>query len=160
MLPFPFQPTDITVEIPRQFRKWFSSRTKSVTLSGDLATIHEGPCYRIQPVAADDGDKSEAKRYYAVVRPGGPPALSVIGEFNRHLVRRTLNHRFMCEVNLIRAAVFSSHFPAPMAYVLGDYSLVHPGDCFDQHPDVVTLKALYNVKDEDARCCVCKGPFT
>jgi len=151
MLPFPFPPTKVAVEIPKKFRNWFSrSQTMTVTLQGEAVAINEQSHYQLKPTATGR---------FAVIRPGSPPALSVVGEFDKARVRHTLNNRFAREINLIRAAVYGVNFPAPAAYVLRDYSLVHPGECFDVHPEIVTLKALYSLKDESARCCVCGEPF-
>jgi len=151
MLTFPFPPTVVAVEIPQKFRSWFSdSKTMTVALQGEAVAINDQSRYQLRPVATGR---------FAVIRPGSPPALSVVGEFDKSRVRHTLNNRFAREINLIRAAVYGVNFPAPVAYVLRDYALVHPGECFEKHPEIVTLKALYSLKDEDARCCVCKEPF-
>jgi len=91
---------------------------------------------------------------YAVLR-----GTVVVGEFDKHTVRRTLNDRLLRKVGVIRSAVYGVSFPAPLAYVLKDYSLVHPGPCFDRHSECITIRAMYNMKDEDARCCVCKESF-
>jgi hypothetical protein len=150
-LTFPFLPTVVSVAIPQKFRKWFSdSPQMSVQLQGEIARINSDPHYQLRPVAGGS---------YAVLRPDNPPALRIVGQFDALRVHHTLNNRFLRDINLIRSAVYDVHFPAPIAYVLRDYSLIHPGPCFDSHKEIITLKALYSIKDEDARCCVCKEPF-
>lgn len=151
MLSFPFPPTVVSVEILPKFRSWFSdSRTMRVALNGEMVAINDQSHYQLRPLATGR---------FAVIRPGSPPALSVVGELDKARVRHTLNNRFAREINLIRSAVYGVNFPAPVAYVLRDYALVHPGECFENHPEIVTLKALYSLKDEGARCCVCDEPF-
>lgn len=151
MLTYPFPATTVEVYIPAKFRSWFSkAESISVKLHADTAVVDDKSSYRLHPLA--DGR-------YAVLRPDGPPALRVVGEFDAKRVRHTLNNRFSREINVIRSAVYGLSFPAPVAYVLRDHSLVHPGPCFEEHADVVTLKALYTIKKDDARCCVCQEPF-
>jgi hypothetical protein len=122
----------------------------TVVLNGETVTINEKSFYQVRPLATGQ---------YAVIRPNNPSALRVVGKFDKASVRHTLSERFAHEINLIRTAVYGVKFPAPVAYVLRDYALVHPGACFDKHPELITLKALYSIKDEDLRCCVCKEPF-
>ncbi len=152
MLSFPFTPTQVDVEVPKKFRAWFPEHkgVVPVALNGRRAKIGEGSEYVLQPL--------EGARY-AVLRPGVPAGVAVAGVFDRVGVHNTLNNRFLHELNLLRAAVFRVSFPAPLAYVLKDLSLVHPGPCFDQHSEVVTLRAVYSLKEDNARCVVCGRPF-
>lgn len=151
MLTYPFRQTTVVIDIPKKFQSWFdNARTMSVTLFGDTAVVNDRSKYQLRPLAGDR---------FAAIRPDNPPALRVIGEFDRFRVGHTLNNRFSRELNLIRTCVYGVSFPAPLAYVLRDDSLIHPGDCFNNHSEVVTLKALYSLKHADARCCFCGEPF-
>lgn len=152
MLHFPFAPTQVAIEIPRKFRAWFPEHQGAVPveLNGKTAKVGNGSLYTLQPLAG---------ARYAVLRPGVPAGLAVAGVFDRVGVHQTLNNRFLHELNILRSAVFDVAFPAPLAYVLRDLSLVHPGPCFDQHHDVVTLRAVYSLKEDNARCVVCGRPF-
>lgn len=142
---YPFPPAQVQVEVPKKFRSWFGARAQlEVSVSGDVAQILGGPPLRVVPTLQG----------YAVLR-----GQMVVGEFDKHTVRKTVNDRLLRQMSVLRAAIYGVSFPAPLAYVLRDEALVHPGDCFSKHPDSVTLRALYSVKDEDARCCVCKEPF-
>lgn len=152
MLPFPFPPTQVTIEVPRKFRTWFPGHEGAVPveLNGKRATIRGESEYVLQPL--------EGLRY-AALRPGVPAGLAVAGEFDRVGVHNTLNNRFLHELNLLRTAVFGVSFPAPLAYVLKDLSMVHPGPCFDSHADVITLRAVYSLKEDNERCVICGRPF-
>lgn len=150
MLTYPFCETEVEVSIPKKFRAWFSAKTAlTLHLKGDQVDLPGGLSCRLVPMASGG---------FAVVRSSGASGV-VVGEFDKYTVRRTLNDRILRQVGAIRAAVYGVSYPAPLAYVLQDYSLVHPGPCFEAHSASVTLKALYSVKDEDARCCVCKEAF-
>lgn len=150
MRQYPFQPTNVQVSIPKRFRSWFAEHaTVEVQLDGGGAAVPGESPYRIIPLTSGG---------YAVARGRGSNAL-VVGEFDQYTVRRTLNNRVLRQIGVLRSAVYGVSFPAPVAYVLGDYSLVHPGECFNKHEDSMTRKALYSVKDEEARCCICKEPF-
>jgi hypothetical protein len=150
MLTYPFREADVEVQIPKKFRAWFSAKPSlTLHLKGDQVDLPGVLNCRLVPVASGG---------FAVVRGSGVAGV-VVGEFDKYTVRRTLNDRILRQVGAIRSAVYGVSYPAPLAYVLQDYSLVHPGECFEAHSERVTLKALYSVKDEDARCCVCKEAF-
>jgi hypothetical protein len=142
---YPFPTAQVEVAVPKKFRTWFSAKDSlCVTLQGDVVKIMDGPPLRIVPT--DHG--------YAAMR-----GKMVVGEFDQHTVRRTVNDRLLRQMSVLRSAIYGVSFPAPLAYVLRDGSLVHPGPCFSKHAESVTLRALFSVKDEDARCSICKEAF-
>ena len=150
MLNYPFPEADIEIQIPKKFRAWFAARESlTVRLAGGHVSLPGTDKWRVVPLASGS---------FAVVRGEGQGGV-VVGEFDKHTVRRTLNDRILRQVGVIRSAVYGVSYPTPLAYVLRDHSLVHPGECFEEHHERVTLKALYNIKAEDARCCVCKEAF-
>lgn len=142
---YPFPSVQVEVVVPKKFRGWFAARdTVLVSLDGEEAKIMDSRPLRVVPT----------DRGYAVVR-----GRMVVGEFDQHTVRHTVNDRLLRQMSVLRTAIYGVSFPAPLAYVLRDGSLVHPGPCFSKHVESVTLRALFSVKDEDARCSICKEAF-
>jgi hypothetical protein len=138
------------ISVPRKYRGWFNNKTEvTVEMNEGCASVNGEPWLQLVPLTGER---------YAVVKPRAGSAI-VVGEFDKYTVRKTLNDRLMRQVGAIRSAVYGVSFPAPLAYVLRDRSLVHPGPCFDGHQERVTLRALYTVKNEEARCCVCQEAF-
>jgi len=147
---YPFVPTTISVRIPRaQAEKFHGCTAVSVELNKRYATVPSGARYELRRLP--DG--------YAVLRTQASGPLSCVGEFNEHTVRKTLSDKLSADVGLIRAAVYGVSFPAPLAFVMRNKDLVHPGACFDAHPECITLRSLYAIKRNDARCAICDGAF-
>ena len=147
---YPFEIGQVRISVPRKYRGWFANKTEVIVeVNKDHASVNGEPWLQIVPMTGE--------RYAVVKHRAGPPL--VVGEFDKYTVRKTLNDRLMRQVGAIRSAVYGVSFPAPLAYVLRDHSLVHPGPCFDGHQERITIRALYTVKNEEARCCVCKEAF-
>jgi hypothetical protein len=137
----------VEVEIPRKFQPWVGGMPKVlISFLGDRVELPGGVTYRI----------AKTKSGHSVLRSGVKADMNCIGEFDNNTIRHTLNDKLAKHVALIRSAFHEVPFPAPLAYLMADYSYVHPGDCYQRHPSLTSVKAVYTIKEEDARCAICE----
>lgn len=142
----------VTVEIPVKFRKWFEKHRElpvRVEITETSGQVAGGRPYRLQRVKPD---KIIAYTYV------GESAFSC-GEITPHCIRRPVSDAAKHDLGVIRAALFNTPYPAPLAYEMKNRDLVHPGDCFNRHSSVLIKRTLHSVGDEEARCAICKETF-
>jgi hypothetical protein len=78
------------------------------------------------------------------------------GEFSQHAVRHTLTESALKDVKVIRAATLGLPYEVPAGVEVLEGGLVHPGPCQGGRD---AIKKHMKVKDEEARCSSCGGPF-
>lgn len=105
-----------------------------------------GTAYRLAP--------NNGGGYYCY-RPA--PSYTVIGEIYKYGVRGSMNDDLHRELSAIRSAIYGATYPAPLCYELRGGALVHPGPCYDKHPQSVIKTTRFHLSPTVARVCATCG---
>lgn len=142
----------VEVVIPDKYAVWFRKhRTWPVRVrtSRNSAVVEGGQPYRIHAV-----NKEHLVAYRALA-----DEFIAVGEITKHGLLRPLSDAARHDLGAIRAALFRTNYPAPIAYEMGNRELVHPGACFNKHRSTLIRRTLFTVSNEEARCAVCAEAF-
>ena len=142
----------VTVEIPLKFRKWFEKHRElpvRVAITETSGMVAGGRAYRLQRI------KSDKIVAYTCVGASVFPC----GEITPHCIRRPISDAAKHDLGVLRAVLFDTTYPAPLAYEMKNRDIVHPGECFNKHPSVLIKRTLYSVGDDEAKCAICKETF-
>jgi hypothetical protein len=142
----------VDVEIPKRFQKWFTKHRAwpvQAEITGRSGCVKGGKPYHLQHISPT--------RVIAYKMVG--ESVLPVGEMTPQGLLRPLSDAVRHDLGVLRAVLFNTSYPAPVAYEMGSRELVHPGECFNRHASVFIRRTLHSVVDEEARCAVCKGPF-
>lgn len=87
-----------------------------------------------------------------------------IGEFNEHTIRRITSRNADRECRVIRAAVLNLPYECPRGYRIADYTVVHPGPCWEfwrkENPKLAfRVIRMISEHNNDDLCPVCEEGF-
>jgi hypothetical protein len=142
----------VDVAVPKKYSAWFKQNRTwpvKVAITARSATVLGGAPYQIHAV------NSERVVAYRPVAD----SLLAVGEITKRGLLKPLSDSARHDLGAIRAAMFKTSYPAPLAYEMGNRELVHPGDCFNKHASAMIRRTHYIVRDEEARCAVCREAF-
>jgi hypothetical protein len=143
---------DVEISIPDKYAKWFKKhrnfpvRVQVGARSGCVSGGSPYSLHRVSPV------------HITAYRQVGCSTLAV-GEITSQCLLRPISEAARHDLGVIRAAIFKTSYPAPLAYEMGNKDLVHPGSCFNKHASVLIRRTLFSVGDEEAHCVICKETF-
>lgn len=142
----------IDVEVPKRFQKWFAKHRSwpvQAEVSERAGCVKGGKPYHLKRLSP-----TRVVAYKMV----GMSVLPV-GEMTPQGLLRPVSDAVRHDLGILRAVLFSTSYPAPMAYEMGNRDLVHPGECFNKHPSVLIRRTLHSVGDDEAKCVICKEAF-
>ena len=138
----------VTIEMTKERSEYWKSQERwPVVVEINAQSVRVcGTAYRIAPNAYGG---------YFCYRPA--PSYAVLGEIYKYGVRGAMNDDLHRELSAIRSAVFGTSYPAPLCYELRGGALVHPGPCYDKHPQSVIKTTKYHLSPTVARTCATCG---
>lgn len=142
----------VNVEVPKRFQKWFAKHRSwpvEAEVSERSGCVKGGKPYGLQRLSP-----SRIIAYKTV----GDTAMPV-GEITAQGLLRPVSDAVRHDLGVLRAILFATSYPAPMAYEMVNRDLVHPGECFNKHHSVLIRRTLHTISDEEVRCAVCKETF-
>jgi hypothetical protein len=142
----------VTIDVPVKFKKWFEKYRQwpvKVHLTDTTGQVVGGQPYKLWRVSAHK---------VVAYRQVGQTVLPA-GEMTPQGLLRPVSDAAKHDLGAIRAAIFRTSYPAPLAYEMGNRDLVHPGECFNKHVSVLIRRTLYSVGNEEHCCAICKEVF-
>ena len=146
------QATWVSVDVPKKYALWFEQHRAypvQVQLTTRNATVIKGPTYQIHAV------NSERIAAYKPLNSG----MLCVGEVTKFGVIRPLSDAARHDLGIIRSVAFKTSYPAPLAYEMVNKDFVHPGDCFNKHRSVLIRRTHFSMRNDEARCAICKEAF-
>lgn len=141
------QPREVIVDVPRSFKRWHDKPQATVIIQGDNVTTPDGQVFIVKRLE------------YGVYAVHTQEFDFKVGTITQQTIKGAVTAEFLGKLNLVRSALMSLPFPAPIAYVMKERrGLLHPGECFAELSKLHVHKVVYTAHDDD-RCFHCERPF-